>query len=188
MVNNSEILNVYNNIIWGNSAHDGDDIYLSGFGASKKLMNNTVHDVAGVFELALHNIDAAPVFFNPTSDDYHVRLGSLSIDAGDPAAPNLPSTDRDGLPRSAGLRVDMGCYEFDNTGGHPADLDDNFVISQAEYDNYAAAWKNDLGWSRGPQPIDADYVTRAGFILNNGGTYHNDGGAIPTNWKPGTGN
>jgi hypothetical protein len=81
--------------------------------------------------------------------------------------------------------VDLGCYEFNNTAAHPADMDMNFVITATEYTNYAAAWKAGQSWTNGPNPISANYVTRAGYLMTNGGTYHNDGSARPTNWKPG---
>jgi len=42
------------------------------------------------------NISADPLFVNPVAGDYHLRLGSPSVDAGDNTAPNLPPTDFDG--------------------------------------------------------------------------------------------
>jgi parallel beta-helix repeat protein len=60
--------------------------------------------------------DSAPVvvtnpdFVNPDSSDFHLRKGSPLIDAGSP----LPAvkTDKDGNPRPAGAKPDIGAYEF----------------------------------------------------------------------------
>ncbi len=63
------------------------------------------------------NISADPLFVKPSAGDYHLRPGSPSIDSGDNAATNLPSTDFDGNPRiqdgnGDGVAiVDMGAYE-----------------------------------------------------------------------------
>jgi len=64
------------------------------------------------------NISADPLFTNPTLGDYHLQLGSLSIDTGDNQAPNLPDTDIDGDPRildgngDGTAIIDMGVDEF----------------------------------------------------------------------------
>lgn len=64
------------------------------------------------------NISADPLFVNPSTGDYHLRPGSLSIDRGDNTAPNLPLTDFDGTPRIAdgdsdgASVVDIGAFEF----------------------------------------------------------------------------
>jgi len=59
----------------------------------------------------------------------------------------------------------------------------DFVITPAEYAAYAAAWQNGQTWTNGPNPIPANYVTRAGYLMTNGGAYYNSGSARPVNWK-----
>jgi Big-like domain-containing protein len=64
------------------------------------------------------NISADPQFANPTQGDYHLQVGSPSIDAGDNTALNLPDTDLDGDPRildgdgDGTSTIDMGVDEF----------------------------------------------------------------------------
>lgn len=63
------------------------------------------------------NLSVDPQFVDPAAGDYHLRLGSPSIDAGDNTALNLPATDIAGNPRISdgngdGVAVvDMGVYE-----------------------------------------------------------------------------
>ena len=131
-------------------------------------------------------MDLDPQFFDPVNGDYHLRSTSPCVNAGTNGAPELPATDLDGGPRIANGTVDLGCYEFGNSIPHPADVNSDWVISDAEYTAYAAAWKNDQTWSPGPNPIPADYVTRAGYLKSqSGGAYHNDGSTRPVCWKPG---
>ena len=86
------------------------------------------------------NMDADPLFLNPggfsiegewIDGDYHVASGSPVIDAGDnslvPAdvldldndgdVNELLPIDLDGMDRIQGAAVDMGAYEYENTGG-----------------------------------------------------------------------
>lgn len=182
----SEILHVYNNIIWGNTAPTGGDVALWGTGSRKEFLFNDAHDMSGVWDIAVNNKDVAPLFFDPVNGDYHLRNTSACLNAGTNGAPYLPATDLDGGPRIAGGTVDLGCYEFGNSIPHPADLNNDWVISDAEYTAYAAAWKNEQTWNPGPNPIPADYVTRAGYLKSqSGGAYHNDGSTRPVCWKPG---
>jgi hypothetical protein len=92
------------------------------------------------------------------------------------------------VARVQGGTVELGCFEFSNTDRHPADANGDWVIDEAEFNAYAAAWKNDQAWTTGPSPVPADYLTRAGYLKENGGAYHNDGGGKPVCWKPGAGN
>jgi hypothetical protein len=121
--------------------------------------------------------------------DYQIQGASPCKGAGTTNAPALPATDFDGNPRILNGTVDMGCYEFTTAVPHPADINGDFVISPAEFNTYAAAWKNLQTWTNGPNPgpnpIPANYMTRAGYLMTNGGAYHNDGSARPVNWKPG---
>ncbi len=184
----TEVLNVYNNIIWGNSASgNGADVWLAGTGSKKTFLYNDVHGMYGVWDIAANILDVAPAFFDPVNGDYHLRSTSPCINAGTNGVPSLPAFDLDGNPRTNGTSVDLGCYEFNNARFHPADVNQDWVISATatEYANDAAAWKNNQAWPTGPNPIPADYVTRAGFLQNQGGTYHNDGAGAPLGWKPG---
>jgi len=179
-----ELLNVYNNIIWGNTATgNGGDVYLTGTGQRKVLEFNDVDSMYGVWDLAQNNIDLSPQFFNPVSGDYHTQSTSPCIAAGDTNAPSLPATDLDGNPRIINGTVDMGCYEFTTNVFHPADLAGAWTITPAEFTAYAAVWKSGQSWSNAPNPIPANYMTRAGYLMTNGGSYYNDGSARPTNWK-----
>ena len=182
----TEVLNIYNNIIWGNSASgNGADVWLAGTGSRKTFLYNDVHGMYGVWDIAANLLDVAPAFFDPVNSDYHLRSTSPCINAGTNGAPSMPAFDLDGNTRTNGAYVDLGCYEFNNTLFHPADLNHDWVISLTEYTNYANAWKNSQAWSVAPAKIPADYVTRAGYLQNLGGTYHNDGAGAPLCWKTG---
>jgi len=183
-----ELLNVYNNIIWGNTAiGNGGDVWLGGTGQMKVFDYNDVDSIYGVWDIAQNDIDLSPHFFNPIAGDYHTQRTSPCKGAGSISAPSLPATDLDGNPRVLSGLVDMGCYEFTTSVTHPADTNGVFFITPAEYSAYAAAWQNGLTWTNGPNPgpnpIPANYVTRAGYLMTNGGSYTNDGSAMPVNWK-----
>jgi hypothetical protein len=102
---------VTNCILWGNT---GGEIYNYN---SWSVPVVTYCDVQGGYSGA-SNIDADPIFVNPSADDYHLQTGSPCIDAGDNAAPSLPSTDFDGDSRiidgNGDLTdtVDMGADEY----------------------------------------------------------------------------
>src|SRR5207253_5940235 len=67
------------------------------------------------------SISSDPLFMSAADGDFHLRLGSLAIDAGDNSVPNLPTTDFDGNPRivdgnnDGAAIVDLGAYEVGNT-------------------------------------------------------------------------
>lgn len=61
------------------------------------------------------NIDADPLFVDPANGDYRLQENSPCVNAGNPDSLMETfefETDRDGNPRIAGDRVDMGAYEF----------------------------------------------------------------------------
>lgn len=73
------------------------------------------------------------------------------------------------------------CGDTSVTGGsyHPADLNDDWVISNDEVTAYAAAWRLGEVWSRAPEIIPADFVTNAGMLWKAGGTYAFDRNSNP---------
>ena len=120
LVEDNHSLDLYNNIVWSNSAPSAADIYLdnngnnSFFASSTNLFNNDFDQSAAGFVVNLpvvidsSNLDNVDPMF---VDDYHLQEGSPLIDVGDESAPNLPPLDKDGSPRVAGLTVDIGAYE-----------------------------------------------------------------------------
>jgi predicted outer membrane repeat protein len=182
----TEVLHVYNNIVWGNTASgDGDDVHLAGTGSRKEFVNNNASGLYGIWDLFTGNIDVAPAFADAANGDYHLTAASLCVNAGTNNAPQLPTTDADGDPRIAGATVDMGAYEFSNTDLHPADVNSNWVLEPSEFTAYSDAWRGGQVWGASSNSIPSDYVTRAGYLKENGGIYHNDGAARPLRWKPG---
>jgi hypothetical protein len=65
------------------------------------------------------NISSDPLFMSAANGDFHLKLGSPAINAGDTTAPNLPTTDFDGNPRTRSVNgattIDLGTYEVVNT-------------------------------------------------------------------------
>jgi len=65
------------------------------------------------------NISGVPSFACLSTLDFHLRVGSLGIDAGNNSAPQLPAVDFDGRNRivagqsNCAAIVDMGAFEFD---------------------------------------------------------------------------
>lgn len=54
---------VDNNIIWGNTATgSGGDVYIVSGGSLRSLYNNDYHSMAGLWDVAVSNIDVAPLF------------------------------------------------------------------------------------------------------------------------------
>jgi hypothetical protein len=182
----TETVHACNNVIWNNTASgSGSDVYLAGTGARKEFVNNNASGIAGVWDISVGNIDVAPLFADAANGDYHLTAASPCVNAGTNNAPQLPAVDADGDPRIAGGRVDMGAYEFLNTDKHPADTNGNWVVEAGEFDAYSDAWRNGRTWGANSNAIPASYVTRAGYLKANGGTYHNDGAAKPLRWKVG---
>ncbi len=185
----SEILAVHNNILRGNTAAGlGGDVYVTGTGSSKVFTFNCAGDLAGVWDVASDNIDAAPMFYDAPNHDYHLMPGSPCLDAGKNDAPELPAVDLDGEPRVVNAQVDIGADEMPSvTDTHPADIDADWAISAAEYADYAAAWKTNGLWALPPSPVSPEFATRAGFLRQQGGgAYQNVGGKKPVCWTPGS--
>jgi hypothetical protein len=105
---------VYNNIIWGNVANDGNDFRIQGLAAIVNLYNNdfnqfTIQDSSHLFQE--NNINVNPQFIDVLSDDYHLSSTSPCIDAGTAEAPFLPLTDFDGGTRIYNKKPDIGADE-----------------------------------------------------------------------------
>jgi hypothetical protein len=108
-------LNVYNNIIWGNTATTGGDIHLVGYGTANGY-NNDYATMSGSWNSASGNINVDPLFVG--GGNYHLRSTSPCIDTGNNSAPYLPILDFEGHDRiidgdyNGTVIVDMGADEF----------------------------------------------------------------------------
>lgn len=83
------------------------------FSAGGVAFGGTCTDKTGI----AGNISVDPKFLNPAAGNFRPAASSLTIDAGDNTAPNLPSTDLDGIARTVDSNqdgtaiVDMGVFE-----------------------------------------------------------------------------
>ena len=120
-------INCYNNIVWGNVAYSGGNIYLDGIGTANGY-NNDYADISGSWTAEDDNINADPLFADPgywddagtpedpsddiwVNGDYHLRSNSPCIDAATDLVPDLPLTDFEGDPRIINGAPDMGADE-----------------------------------------------------------------------------
>ncbi|HKY64584.1 MAG TPA: choice-of-anchor Q domain-containing protein [bacterium] len=115
--------NVYNNIFFENSAGAlGDDLQIAETGAAIALFNNLYSEVdiacngggTGCISEGGNIVGEDPLFVDSAAGDFHLTADSPARDSGDPAAPEMPSTDFDGNPRpdQPGTNPDMGAFEF----------------------------------------------------------------------------
>ncbi len=104
------IPNLTNCILWGDSSSSyGGGEECDYYGASAVI---TYCDVQGGRD-GTGNINADPLFFNPSANNYHLQTGSPCIDTGSNiAVPSWLTTDIEGNPRILNGVVDMGAYEY----------------------------------------------------------------------------
>ena len=115
------ILAVYNTILYGNTAPQGNDLTYEMYGTTSRTDVyysdiGDVQDNGGTYNTG-NNLNVDPVFVDAPSGDYHLDTGSPVRHAGTitvPDPPGLPSTDLDGRARVIGPAPDMGAYEWVN--------------------------------------------------------------------------
>ena len=122
----SATLNIYSNILFGNMANDGDDLYVYSEGSTVNLYNNDFSgnadfDTGQSWDLYItltdnyhhaDNIQKDPQFVDPLNGDFHLKSKSPCIDRGNNSAPGLPDTDFEGNPRIVGSAPDIGADEY----------------------------------------------------------------------------
>ncbi len=112
--------NIENSIFWGNSAHEGPEIYLHGWTWGHSHISLSYSDVQGgpaaaylglgctiPWQVSDGNIDVDPLFVG--GDDFRLRTGSPCIDSGMDAG---VYEDIVGVTRPQGAGFDMGAYEY----------------------------------------------------------------------------
>ncbi|MCD4730459.1 MAG: right-handed parallel beta-helix repeat-containing protein [Bacteroidales bacterium] len=131
----------YNNIIYGNSSEEGNQIYIENVNQNHfYFYNNNIEggkeEIPGNSYIAeyVNNIDIDPFFNLATPNDYSLQAISSCINAGSPDTTglNLPTYDIEGNPRFYNNSfIDMGAYEFQ---GEPTALPEiGFIQSSIEF-------------------------------------------------------
>ncbi len=156
-----------NCIFWGNT-REGEPDQIDDYGPGVVTVSHS--NVQGGWP-GNGNIDADPLFANPSDDDLRLRHGSPSIDAGDGAAvPEGVDTDLAGsarevddqdtpdcqqAPGSCGGApvVDMGALEYHLPC--PWDLDYSGSVGDSDFEALLIAWG---ARSAGPPDVDGDGV------------------------------
>ena len=165
------------NIIWTNTASgQGGDLYVTGGNTYSQAAdyNDYADQFGSLWIIGSGNLNSKPEFANAVHNDYRLLkfpTVSACIDAGDPVLALYPQYELDGDPRVADGRIDIGAYEYSNAERHPADTTTDppeFVLDADEYNDYQSKWQQGSLDTNG-HPIPADYLTRAGYLLQAGG-------------------
>lgn len=182
---NAEV-KVVNNIVWPlPNTSGGIDIERIGYGLQSTLKNNIYQTASELWDVSEGNIQADPGFFDTEAGDLHVVEGSIAINAGiEDGFFSSSDLDIDGNARVLDGAIDIGAFERSAAALHPADTNGDNSISSAEFEAYNSAWRNNEIWSVAPETIPVDFVTRAGYLLQKGGSYKNIGVGKPATWVP----
>jgi hypothetical protein len=165
---------ITNSILWDNHAEDGPQLAIRGPSTAAIVSHcaleggdSAVHvEQDTTLDWGPGNIDADPLFVDPGEGDYHLAPGSPCIDAGCNCGVPADVTDLDGEGRffddpdtpdsGSGWPpvVDMGAYEFGDTGPRPCrgDLDNDRDVDLADL----AALLPNLGTTSGATVADGD--------------------------------
>lgn len=113
------MIQVFNNIVWKNTAPQGSDIYIENSvhssGGIGLFNNNFDQSISGTHMVVPFAIDPSnlnnkdPLFVG--NGNFNLTALSPCINAGENNAPDLPETDKDGNPRVVAGIVDIGAYE-----------------------------------------------------------------------------
>ncbi len=129
---NNVTINIYNNIIFNNTAQNGDDISViddfdnSNAGSAVNLFNNDFSDFFSECDNTSGctpniseggNINQNPLFVDAPNGNVHLQGGSPAINAGNLFAPALPATDFDVEARILDTAPDIGADEILTCGG-----------------------------------------------------------------------
>jgi len=108
---NNATLNIYNTILWGNTANSGKQLY-RGSGNLAVMYCDVEGGFAGIVNPQTYYecIEEDPLFVDAENGDYHLTANSPCIDKG--AEQFAPPTDIEGNPRPFGEGVDIGAYEY----------------------------------------------------------------------------
>lgn len=116
---------IYNNILWNNSAPTGADLYIDNDMENDYLPSpvNLFYNLFGYdepeniyikrfFPLDPSNLNNRnPQFQDAAGDDYTLTANSPCVNGGNSTAPAIPATDLAGQPRIQSHAVDLGAYE-----------------------------------------------------------------------------
>jgi hypothetical protein len=170
---------VANSVLYGNAADEGPQIAIRSGGTTSVSFSDVaggpdaVSIVAATLDWGPGNIDADPLFADPNEGDFHLRAGSLCIDAGGNALVpfDVVDLDQDGdtdelTPLDLDYEgrffddpntpdtgcgstpiVDMGAYEFGGTGPQPCvgDLDGDGDVDLADLAELLSGYGQDDG-------------------------------------------
>ena len=131
--------------------------------AAKNQLEYAMGTRGGVMRLDFGNIDTDGDGL-PDGWEQAYLLGLQSGAGDDP--------DHDGVSNLDEYRLGTNPSRAD--ARHPADLDQDWVISVPELAAYYGAWKKGQAWTVAPTNITLEYVTRATYLWEQGGYYKQD--------------
>ncbi|MBN2186059.1 MAG: hypothetical protein JW732_01245 [Dehalococcoidia bacterium] len=130
---------IYNSIIYGNTANPGADVTIATTTASSSTeihysdIGNVNHR-SGTYNSS-NLISASPLFLDPANKDFHLGFTSPCIDGGTTAVPDppgMPATDFEGNPRVLGAAPDIGAYEMPEWDPWVYDENEDGIIQKME--------------------------------------------------------
>ncbi|MFH1423195.1 MAG: hypothetical protein ABIH42_10860, partial [Planctomycetota bacterium] len=111
----SAVTEIYNSIIWCNTAAGNGNQLYKGTGTLTLDKSDVSNEVGDIFGIVTQNncINVDPLFVDKPNSDYHLQTTSVCIDYGDNGyVPTGVDVDLYGKPRIINLIVDLGCYEY----------------------------------------------------------------------------